>query len=102
MGKHHKQKEQWGYRSWAGRESGCFREQAYLTGTKSEGKRGLGKTGEKYRLENTELSGLYSKVREHHGLGLSWKVILSYLTFKTNSWASSWKHLCWESCSSFC
>lgn len=44
VGKHRKQRKQEVYRSWAGRESGCFREQAYLAGTKSEGKEGLSRT----------------------------------------------------------
>lgn len=66
------------YRSWAGRESGHFREKAYLAGRKSEGQKGLRKTQEQYGTEYTGLLGFYPKVREHHGLVLSWKVALSY------------------------
>ena len=53
----HKQREQQMYRPWAGRETGHFREKAYVTGTKSEGKEGVRKTRELFGPEHTEPFG---------------------------------------------
>lgn len=91
LGKHHKQREQQVYRPWARRESGQFRKKACMAGTKSEGKESMRKTQELGRLEHTEPFAFYPKVREHHGLLLSWEVILLDLGFATtNSLGSVW------------
>lgn len=45
------------YRPWAGKETGHFREKAYVTGTKSEGKEGVRKTRELFGPEHTDPFG---------------------------------------------